>query len=485
MIQSLTEPHEFLMNNLYQKRIHLVGIKGTGMSTLAEWLSLSGAMVTGSDTAETFPTEKVLKSHGIKWNEGFSAENITADIDGVIYSAAYTQNNPEKEAAEKLNRPLCSYPEALGIISRRFEAAAVAGVHGKTSTTLLAALIARSVKIPAVVWAGSSLATLGDRALWHGGDRFLIAETCEYRNHFLHYAPKRILLTSIEWDHQDFFKTENAIYDTFCQFINLLPNGGECFFCVDDPGALSAVNEVRKIRSDIVFTEYGEKAAGDWKISAITENKGENRFMLPGFNEPFSLSVPGRHIVKNAVGAMALMASVASAAAIPIQQDFLQRAFNEFHGISRRSEFIGRALGVNIVDDYGHHPTAIRKTLDGFRSFYGAERIIVDFMPHTYSRTQALLSEFSTCFSAADGIILHDIYGSAREEKGDFTGRDFYNRIAKSHREVFYVEDHSNAVDLCLDILRPGDLFVTMGAGDNWKLGRRVLACLKEKESAT
>jgi UDP-N-acetylmuramate--alanine ligase len=225
---------------------------------------------------------------------------------------------------------------------------------------------------------------------------------------------------------------------------------------------------------------YGRTAAGPFRIASVTFEPGRTRFTMEGFTAPFELRVPGDHMVLNATGALALCREVwrREQGDVPVDAVGAARAFAGFTGCRRRSEVIGEVRGVLVMDDYAHHPTAVAKTLEGIRAFHPDRRLVVSFMSHTYSRTRALLAEFGRCFSAADEVIIHRIYASARETDVSVTGEELAREVAKHHPMVSYAADPLDAAPRLVHTLRAGDLFITMGAGDNWRLGREVLAGL-------
>ncbi len=472
--------HFVLPEDLNGFRIHLVGIKGTGMAALTELLCAKGAVVTGSDVPEIFYTDAILNALGVKVFASFSPENIHPDTRLVIHSSAYSrQSNPELIEAAKLSIPMLLYSEALGEFSAHSYSCGIAGVHGKTTTTGMAGTLLKGLDLDGSALAGSVISSFDDHCTMINGNRFFIAETCEYQYHFLSFHPRKILLTSIESDHQDCFPTYESILSAFMQYINKLPQYGELIYCADDPGACEAARMIFSSRPDMVFTGYGEKATGDYRIEFKGIRNERQVFSLKGFPGDFKLKVPGRHNVKNAAGALALTFSLAKEAGKEIDFSLLgkaREALESFSGSRRRCEIIGESGGVLIIDDYGHHPTAIRSTLEGLKEFYPERRIIVDFMSHTHSRTEALLEDFAASFGAAHEVILHKVYASAREGPDTgATGMKLFEAAKKKHKNVKFFQEVLEARPWLKEHLLPGDLFVTMGAGDNWRLGKAVL----------
>ncbi|MFP4564723.1 MAG: Mur ligase domain-containing protein, partial [Spirochaetia bacterium] len=235
-----------LFSSLKELRVYMVGIKGTGMAALAELIFKKGGIVSGSDTEEKFYTDEVLGSLGISVIEGFSRTNLPEDVDLVVHSAAYSPDiHPELLAARERGLPVYAYPKALGLVSRLSPSTAVAGVHGKTTTTALIGTLVQRMGLPVSVLVGSAVPVLGGGSVYVGGDDHFVAETCEYRRHFMDFSPKRIILTSVEPDHLDYYSGYEDIVEAFVDFIMILPENGECIYCVDDPGTRDVVARVR------------------------------------------------------------------------------------------------------------------------------------------------------------------------------------------------------------------------------------------------
>ena len=490
----------FLSDTLKKaKNIYFIGIKGTGMAALAELLHKRLIHVSGSDHDEVFYTDDILRELGIPFYESFDAAHIKSGglPDLVIHSAAYSpQDNVEMAEAQRLGIPLFKYSDALGAYSAGFDSTAIAGVHGKTTLTALAGTLLRGLNLPAQILAGSAVLGFGGRSTLNLGEKYFVAETCEYRRHFLSFFPQRIILTNVESDHLDYFPTYKDIRDAFMELGNLLPPGGELVYCADDPGACEVALALKKQKPEIILIPYGFSAAGEFKIETY-EVRDERLIMrLRGFQDELRLRIPGRHTVLNTAGAVALCALL-------VRKEFgkndanmwdadiwteerrngLVNALEAFNGSKRRSEILGQVNEILFMDDYGHHPTEIKTTLEGLKDFYPNRRIVLSFMSHTYTRTSMLLDEFAASFAGADIIVLHKIYASAREVySGGVTGKTLFEKTREilsdfdtdGTERVFYVEEYDNACGLLKDLLRPGDLFITMGAGDNWKLGKKL-----------
>ncbi len=476
--------------------IHLVGAKGTGMTALAEILSARGARLTGSDVADVFYTDSILRVLGVEMRVGFDASHIPEKTGLVIHSAAYNRNsNPELLESARRNLPTMNYPEALGAFSRRSDSSGIAGVHGKTTTTALAGSVIGALGLPATVLAGSAVSSFDNRSTMIRGDHYFIAETCEYRRHFLAFSPSRIVLTSIESDHQDCFPAFKDIYDAFMDYLRLLPEGGELIYCTDDAGASAAAREIAAERPDIRLTPYGENAGGPYRLTNYMSGNGVARFQLFGFEAEFLLHVPGKHIALDAVAALALSFSLLEnerrqcnfTSLKPTMADLseAQNALAQFAGSKRRSEILGEAGGVLFMDDYGHHPTAIRETIHGIKEFWPEKRLVVDFMSHTHSRTKALFNDFAKSLDESDVVVMHGIYTSARESPDpEISGRALFEEVRGrcASRPSYYFEGVLEGIEDLAVVVKPGDLFLTMGAGDNWKLGEALLAHFLDAE---
>lgn len=466
-------------------RVHMVGIKGTGMTALAQLLVSKGAILTGSDVAETFYTDEILRKLSVPVYL-FDYENIKKDIELIIYSMAYSfEENEELKRALELKVPAISYTKALGELSLCSYSCGVSGVHGKTTTTGMVGTILKELNIPATVLTGSEVVSFDSSCVMIGGDKYFVAETCEYNRNFLNFHPKEIILTSIEEDHQDCYPTYYDILTAFLTYIDSLPDMGRVFYCIDDKGAREAVNISFSSRPDLVFISYGKEALGDFRLKIEGIRNERLYFSLSGFAGEFFIQVPGEHNALNATAAIALSLSLLKKEKDDVTIEdlgLIRRAISSYRGAKRRFELIGREQNIIILDDYAHHPTAIKALLKGLKEFYPTRRIIASFMPHTYSRTVALLDEFAKSFDTADIVILHKIYASAREHyDGTIDGKTLYEKTKKQKKSVYYFEEVLEALPFLLQNIKTKDLFITIGAGDNWKLGRALLEELEKQ----
>ncbi len=464
-------------------RVYCVGIKGTGMAALAEYCRHAGAEVSGSDVEEVFYTDAILEELEIPVSAPFSEQNLPPKVDYLFYSAAYDPaTHPELVAARKKGIPTYSYPEALGAISATRPTAAIAGVHGKTTTTALAGSISQAIGLPTGVIVGSAVSDFGNRSCLFLGDQALIAETCEYRRHFLHVSPRWLIVTSIEADHLDYYADYQDVLSAFLEYSRKISSGGSLLYCADDPGALELVSRVKEERRDLNIISYGFSSGSDFLLSEPWVENERLCFTIKGIDDTLKLRIPGRHTALDAAAAVLLCRLMANELGLKVTDKAIAAGVESFTGSKRRSEILGEVDGILFMDDYAHHPTALKTTLEGLRSFYPRRRLIVDFMSHTYSRTEALLDGFASSFEEADLLFLHKIYASAREERGSIDGRTLYERTARYHKRVEYIHEPSDSIDKIDALLKPGDLFITMGAGNNWAIGHEIYSRRKAKE---
>ncbi len=464
------------------RHIHLVGAKGTGMAALAEILAARGAVLSGSDVADQFQTQEILDRLGLHPSVGFAAADLPPETGWVIHSAAYDRReNPQLLAAAERGIPLSSYPEALGELSRSANSVAISGVHGKTTTTALCGLLVAALELPATVLTATGVPNFGGGSTLLRGSRYLVAETCEYRNHFAHFQARHLVITTVELEHVDAFPTHAAVAAAFSGLAHSLPAGGNLIYCADDRGAAAVALAVARRRPDLRLRPYGERAAGPLRIGEVSLTAGATRFRLDCLRERVTLHVAGRHNVANAAAAVAVADVLLAAEGRRLDQPAqaaVVRALGAYRGGKRRTEVIGELRGILVMDDYAHHPTELSTTLAGLRAFYPERRIVVDFMSHTVSRTLALLADFGTSFAAADEVLLHPVYASAREAPagdGERIGRALFREVARHHPRVRYCDTLATAATYLAASLGAGDLLVTMGAGDNWRVGHDVL----------
>ncbi len=446
--------------------LHFIGIGGISMSGLAEILLKEQFLISGSDARESELTEK-LTSLGADISYGQRASNITEEIDAVVYTAAIHPDNPELKAAIDKQIPTLTRAELLGQIMDNYQKSiAVSGTHGKTTTTSMITEILLEACTDPTISIGGILKSIDGNIRVGKSDVFL-TEACEYTNSFLNFYPKYALILNIEEDHMDFFQNLEHIRRSFHQFAgNVLPEGTLILN--------SEIPDYQELTEDLkckVLT-YGLTPSDSYYADNITFNtKGCGNFTLMYGNQAIgtiSMSVPGEHNVSNAVAACAL------ALEMNFSFDCIQTALAHFGGTARRFEHKGQLGGITIIDDYAHHPTEIKATLKAAKNC-GQNRIICVFQPHTYTRTKAFLKKFAQALSAADLVILADIYAAREQNTIGISSLDLQKELQNLGCECLYFPSFDEIENFLLKKCMNGDLLITMGAGDIVQVGEHLL----------
>lgn len=452
------------------KKVHFVGIGGSGMSGIAEVLINMGYAVTGSDMKENDAVKR-LKGLGATVFVGHAKENVLG-ADCVVYSSAVKRDNPELQEARLLQTPIIPRAEMLAELMRMKYGVAVAGTHGKTTTTsMIAAVLAHAGLDPTVV-TGGKLNSLGTNAKLGGGE-VLVAEADESDGSFLKLSPIVAVVTNIDREHMDHYSDMDEVKEAYLNFVNKVPFYGCAIVCLDHPAIQDIIPGITRR-----YISYGLSAQADVHAIGIEQSGGKSVFEAMAFGRSvgkIEIHVPGVHNVANA------LAVVAAGRELGIPNDKIIGGLKSFKGVERRFQIKGSEGGVMVIDDYGHHPVEIKAVLkavkDGWR-----RRSVVIFQPHRYSRTKDLFKEFISAFNDADVVFLTDVY-AAGEEKIFGVGSDILFDAMKEHgsRNVFYVPDLKDVPAKVEAILKPGDMVITLGAGDVWKAGERLVDLLKDK----
>lgn len=443
-----------------KKKIYIVGIGGAGTSALALVYVKNGHEVSGVDVGDGF-YHSVLTEHDIRIFEQYDVTHITDDIDLVVHTAAVHADNIELIAAQKKNIPIHTYAEAIGALTREMSTIAVCGTHGKTTTTALTAyaLGGADIKLTAIV--GSPITAWGGGAYVSGDDVFVL-EADEYLNKLALYDPHDVILTSVDFDHPDFFPDGASYLHVFEAFVARIPQEGLLVACGDHEDVRAVA---RHARCRVIY--YGENVSNDCLISKRDINERGQKITLLYENKEYEIVTQlfGAHNAANATAAW-LLSFLVSEDPYRIADGIAQ-----FSGTSRRFERRGELHEAIMIDDYAHHPTEIEATLRGAREVFPKRHMIVAFHPHTYTRTEALLPEFAQALNIADHVIVLDIYGSARETKGNVSAMHVVEAINDLTPGKAQHLPTNN--ELCVWMekhLTDRDLFITMGAGDIWKV---------------
>jgi UDP-N-acetylmuramate--alanine ligase len=449
-------------------KLHFIGIGGAGMSGIAEVLHQNGFTITGSDMADSSVVQ-YLRNLGI----GIFIGHIGSNVDGadlVVYSSAVQKDNAEMVEATKRKIPVIRRAEMLGELMRLKYTLAIAGTHGKTTTTSMVGQIFELADKDPTVIVGGVVKGRGTGAKIGKGD-YLIAESDEFDRSFLEMMPTSAIITNIDADHLDCYANLNEIKDAFVQFANKVPFYGQLIVCMDDEGVQDVL---RRFRKPVVT--YGFNRQADYQVANLKFENGLPHFDVIARGQKlgaFALKLPGRHNVLNATAAIAL------ATEENIGVDTIRDALVQFTGVKRRFEYVGEAGGVMVYDDYAHHPTEVRATLQGIREAFPERRVIVVFQPHLFSRTQDHFESFGAEFMNSDVLLVLDVYGAREKPIAGVTGALVTEASdRRGHRNARFVSSKEEALATIIREKRTGDLIVLMGAGDVWKMGSILLEAM-------
>lgn len=452
--------------NDFMKRVHFVGIGGTGLSAIATLMIEGGYVVSGSDMHGSAATDK-LKELGAEIFIGHSASNI-ADADTVIISSAVSADNPEVIAAKAKNIPVLKRADFLGSLMEGKEGIAIAGTHGKTTTTALVAFILMSAERDPSFIVGGTLANLNTNARHGNGSPFVI-EADEYDGMFLGLKPKIAVITNMEHDHPDCYPTVESYRAAFEKFASLVPSTGVLIVCRDNAGAKELGEWAAGKGVRVIW--YGLRNGAEWKAENIqTNSAGGSDFVVTHNGQTVGLArtrISGKHNVSNSLAALAAVDQLG------VDFNVARDALSEFVGVGRRFEIKGEVTGITVVDDYAHHPTEIQATLAAARQRFGERKIWAMFQPHTFSRTRILLNEFAASFNDADHVVLTDIFRSRESFDASISSKDIVAQM--KHADARYVPTLDEAGKILLAELKSGDVLITLGAGDGNTVGEKVL----------
>jgi UDP-N-acetylmuramate--alanine ligase len=450
-------------------KIHFVGIGGIGMSGIAELLLNLGYRVSGSDLKESEITRR-LASLGGSVVIGHRAENVTPDVDVVVISSAVKRGNPEVAAAQDRGIPVVPRAEMLAELMRLKDGVAIAGSHGKTTTTSMIATVLAHAGLDPTAVVGGKLNALGSNAKL-GKGRLIVVEADESDGSFLRLSPTIAVITNVDAEHLDHYGTVEALQQAFVDFADRVPFYGLAVMCVDHPVVQHLIPRLTKRH-----VTYGVSPQADWRADDVRLAPFQARFTVSHRGKPLgevALKMVGAHNVLNALACCA----VAHELGIPFATT--SEALGEFQGVQRRFTVRGEVRGVTVVDDYGHHPAEIKATLAGARASFPHRRIVCAFQPHRYTRTRDLLGDFATAFNDADSLLLTEIYPAGEDPIPGVTGTRLHEAVkACGHRDAIFV-DRAGLPARLREQVREGDLVLTLGAGDITHVGEELLELLK------
>ena len=437
------------------RHVHFVGVGGIGMSGLAEILRTLEFDVSGSDLREG-ETTRALARLGVRIDLGHRPDNVHG-ADVVVYSSAIARENPELTEARARAIPVITRAEMLAELMRMKYGIAIAGSHGKTTTTSLVATVLRNAGFDPTVVVGGRMAALGSNARLGAGD-LLVAEADESDGSFLRLAPTIAIVTNVDPEHLDFYGTHEALKDAFVRFVEKVPFYGLAVLCLDHAHVQDLLPRITRRH-----VTYGLSPQADYHAKAITQSGIYSRFVAYHRTRAlgqFVLRMPGLHNVQNC------LAAIAAADELEVPLDVIKEALATFHGVARRFSIVAEIDGVALIDDYGHHPAEIMATLEAARRAY-SQRVIVAFQPHRYSRTQLLFEEFTRAFNEADVVLVTDIYAAGEAPIAGISAEALVRAIADhGHHAVRYVGDRGELSSELAREASPGDVVIALGAGD-------------------
>ena len=448
-------------------RPHFIGIGGAGMSGIAKILAQRGAKVAGSDAKES-PTAEALRALGATVHIGHAAEHLASDATCVVVSSAIRADNPELARAAELGIPVVHRSDALASLMDGLRPIAVAGTHGKTTTTSMLAVSLSALGLKPSYAIGGDLDAPGSNAL-HGEGEIFVAEADESDRSFHKYAPEVAIVLNVELDHHANYASMDEIYASFETFVDRVTEGGTLVISADHEGARELTRRVTA--GDVRVVTYGDAEDADVRVLSVVPQglKSEVTVELDGSPLTFTVSVPGRHYAHNAVAALA------AGVALGVPAAELAPALAAYTGVKRRLQLKGEAAGVQVIDSYAHHPTEMTADLEAMRAAAGDARILVVFQPHLFSRTQELGKEMGQALAAADGSLVLDIYPAREDPIPGVTSELIIDAARAAGADVTPVHDKADVASVVAGMAKAGDLVLTMGAGDVTDLGPLIL----------
>lgn len=458
--------------NIKGKKYHFIGIGGIGTSGLAKVLMKNGAIVSGSDMCDSAVISQ-LRARGAAVAIGHCPDNIPPDTDEVVISAAITGANPELAGASERGLPIYKYAEMLGLLFDRYTGIAVAGTHGKSTTSGWLAWILDKAGLKPNFIVGADIPQLGGSS-GVGNGHYFVAEACEYDRSFLNLHPTIAVVLNIEQDHLDYYRDEDEIVEAFAEFAQQVKPDG---FIIANGQDKNVARILRRLKKEAKILTFGFESFCNYSARNLKLSGGSYEFDVfrsDSFVGHIRIGLPGRHNVLNA------LAVIAAATAAGLDWSTLQRELGGFTGIDRRLMLKAKIGGITILDDYAHHPTEIRASLAAIREKYAPKRLWCLFQPHQYSRTRFLLDDFAESFKLADITIVPEIYfvRDTAESRSKVSAETLVERISQHQCQALFIKDFAGIVDYLKKNVTDGDLVVTMGAGTIWKVADEYIQWL-------
>ena len=469
--------HTLSLDNQFNYRpmrgncVYFIGIGGIGMSAVARILLNEGCVVAGSDILPSSLTS-TLEKMGARINTRQDGSFMTSDTDMVVISAAISEDNPDLKTARKMGIKVVKYSQILGSLMKEKRGIAISGTHGKTTTSAMISSVLKTAGLDPTFVIGGEVPDIGGNAHLGKGDLF-VAEACEYDRSFLNLVPQVGVITNIEEDHLDYYENIEKIINAFGDFASLVSKEGLLVVNNHDKNIFLAMQ-----RANCKVETYSLDSTSDWCGKVLSSENGRNRFSIfrkNTFFDDFTLKIPGSHNVLNALAATAVCTFIG------VDKNSIKAALASFRGANRRFQIIGVKNNITVIDDYAHHPTEIRVTLRAARELYPEKKIWCVFQPHQYSRTRHLLRGFARSFENADKVIFADIY-SARDndyEKTTMNSSRLFEETRNAGVDVQYIPQLGDIVKGLSLHVKPGDVIITMGAGDVWKVAYDLVAKLE------
>lgn len=455
------------------KKVYIIGIEGAGTSALALMYKNLGFKVFGSDNGDHFYGDVLVKA-GINVFDNYDKNNIPKDDFKIIYSTAIKKNNPELVEAQRRKMKIVSYPESLAELFNQKTGIAICGTHGKTTTTAILSFVLSELGLKPNAIIGSNVINWQKNSLTGSGDYFVI-EADEYQNKLKYYNPWSVILTSIDYDHPDFYRTFYEYKKAFTNFVKKVPQHGFLIYCNDSRDVVEVANDASCQKMSYGFIDGSDFLIDNLKIK-LEESTKKPQQIFEIFHKnrllgEFTTQLIGEHNALNATAVIAFCYKLG------LDMENVKKALNNFSGTVRRFEYVGEKNGAILIDDYAHHPEEIKTTLKTVQKIYSNKKIIVIFHPHSFTRTEILLEDFAQSFDDVAKVFVLDIYGSAREDSGNVSSQDLVDKINKYStikNKAEYIPTIEEAINILQNKVGKDEIIISLGAGDVWRITHKL-----------